>query len=57
MTKKDKKNDTLPILKIPLKEAKKILNDSIHEGTGILETPISNINQWKNSEKKIQSLE
>ena len=52
MTKKDKKNDKPQVLRIPLKEAEKLLNKSINEGTGILETPISNINQWKNSEKK-----
>ncbi len=52
MNKKDKKNDILLVLKIPLKEAEKLLNESINEGTGILKAPISNIDQWKNAEKK-----
>jgi predicted nucleotide-binding protein len=52
MSKKDKKTDKLQVLRIPLKEAKKLLNESINEGTGILKAPISNIDQWKNAEKK-----
>jgi predicted nucleotide-binding protein len=52
MTKKNTKTDKLQVLRIPLKEAEKLLNESINEGSGILETHISNINQWKNSEKK-----
>ncbi len=46
------KKDKLLVLKIPLKEAEKLLNESINEGTGILKAPISNIDQWKSAEKK-----
>ncbi len=52
MTKKDKKINKLLVLKIPMKQAEKVLNESINEGTGILETPILNIDQWKSAEKK-----
>ncbi|MCK4654721.1 MAG: nucleotide-binding protein [Candidatus Cloacimonetes bacterium] len=52
MTKKDKRTDKSLILKIPLEEAEKLLNEKITEGSQILEGPISNINQWKNAEKK-----
>ncbi|MCK4311330.1 MAG: nucleotide-binding protein [Candidatus Cloacimonetes bacterium] len=52
MAKKDKRTDKSLILKIHLEEAEKLLNEKIKEGTQILETPISNIDQWKNAEKK-----
>ncbi|MBC8416126.1 MAG: nucleotide-binding protein [Candidatus Cloacimonetes bacterium] len=55
MTKKDKKIDKSLILKIPLEEAEKLLNKKITEGSQILEGPISNINQWKNAEKRYNS--